>query len=49
MLSFLSKLGPLIRVGLAQTHVELNRATLGSGLNSGLCAGLAGLLLIGNL
>jgi hypothetical protein len=47
--SLLSKPGPLIRAGLARARIEPGRVGLGSGPNSGLRAGLAGLVLIGHL
>jgi hypothetical protein len=47
--SFLSEPGPLICVGPARARIEPGRAVLGSGPNSGLRAGLVGLVLIGHL
>ena len=47
--SFLSEPDPLIRVEPARAHIEPGRAGLGPDLNSGLRAGLAGLVLIGLL
>jgi hypothetical protein len=49
MPSFLSKPSPLIRVGPTQAHIEPGRVGLGPGPNSGLGAGLAGLVFIGHL
>jgi hypothetical protein len=49
MPSFMSEPGPLIRVGSARARIEPGRAGLGPGPNSGLRAGLAGLVLIGHL
>jgi hypothetical protein len=47
--SFLSEPSPLVRAGPAQARIEAGRAGLGPGPNSGLRAGLAGLVLIGHL
>jgi hypothetical protein len=47
--NFLSEPGPLIWVGPARARIEPGRAGLGPEPNSGLCAGLAGLVLIGHL
>jgi hypothetical protein len=49
MPSFLSESGPLIRVEPARARIEPGRAGLGPDQNSGLHAGLAGLVLIGHL
>jgi hypothetical protein len=49
VLSFRSEPVSLIRVGLAQAHIEQGHPRLGSGPNSGLRAGLAGLMRIGHL
>jgi hypothetical protein len=49
VLSFLSEPSPLIRARLARAHIEPGHGGLGSGPNSGLRAGLAGLVLIGHL
>jgi hypothetical protein len=45
----MSEPGPLIRAGPARARIEPGRAGLGPGLNNGLRAGLAGLVLIGHL
>jgi hypothetical protein len=47
--SFLSEPNPLIRVGPARARIEPGCAGLGPDPNSGLRAGLAGLVLIGYL
>jgi hypothetical protein len=47
--SFLSELGPLICAGSGRARIEPGRAGLGPGPNSGLRAGLAGVMLIGHL
>jgi hypothetical protein len=47
--SFLFEPGLLIHAGLAQARIEPGRAGLRPGPNSGLRAGLAGLVLIGHL
>jgi hypothetical protein len=47
--SFLFEPGPLIHAGSSRARIEPGRAGLGPGLNNGLRAGLAGLVLIGHL
>jgi hypothetical protein len=49
VLSFLFESGPLIRTEPARVGIEPGRARLGSSPNSGLRAGLAGLVLIGHV
>jgi hypothetical protein len=45
----MSEPGPLIRVGPARARIEPGHAEFEPGPNSGLRAGLAGLVLIGHL
>jgi hypothetical protein len=47
--SFLSEPDPLIRAGPGRARIEPGYVRLGPGPNSGLRAGLAGLVLIGYL
>jgi hypothetical protein len=47
--SFFSEPDPLIRAGPARARIEPGRAGLAPGPNSGLRAGLAGVVLIGHL
>ena len=49
VLSFLSELGPLIRVGPGWARIEPDRVGVRSSLKSGLRGGLTRLIFIGNL